>query len=51
MHALNKPEVMISNAAQRFDGELRRVDATSRKLIVQLLEELVAWFGRRGKDR
>ena len=46
MHPLNKPEVMISNAAQRFDDQGRLVDATSRKLVGQLLEALVAWTRR-----
>jgi chromate reductase, NAD(P)H dehydrogenase (quinone) len=48
MHPLNKPEVMISNAAQRFDDQGRLVDATSRKLIGQLLEALVTWTRRLG---
>ena len=49
MHPVNKPEVMISNAHQRFDDHGRLVDATSRKLVGQLLEELVAWTRRLGK--
>ena len=46
MHALNQPEVMISNAAQRFDehGHLR--DPVSRDLIQQLLRNLVDWTER-----
>src|SRR5262245_15309565 len=50
MHPLNRPEVMISNAAQRFDANARLVDPTSRKLIEQLLEELAAWTRRLGKS-
>jgi chromate reductase len=42
MHAENRPEVMISNAVQRFDGNGRLVDPTSRKLVEQLVGELVA---------
>ena len=42
---------MISNTAQRFDDKLHLVDATSRKLIAQLLEELGAWARRLGKGR
>jgi chromate reductase len=29
MHALNRPEVMISNAAQRFDGQGQLTDTTT----------------------
>lgn len=49
MHPLNRPEVMISNAAQRFDVNARLVDPTSRKLVEQLLAELVTWTRRLGK--
>jgi chromate reductase len=49
MHPLNRPEVMISNAAQRFDADTRLVDSRSRKLVEQLLEELVVWTRRLGK--
>jgi chromate reductase len=51
MHPLNRPEVMISNAAQRFDADARLVDPKSRKLVEQLLEELVVWSRRLGKGR
>jgi chromate reductase len=40
MHYVNKPEVMISNAAQKFDADLRLTDETARKLIGQLLVNL-----------
>ncbi len=46
MHPVNKPEVMISTAAQRFDERGRLVDETSRRLIGQLLEALVVWTRR-----
>jgi chromate reductase len=49
MYALNRPEVMISNAAQRFDANGHLVDPTSRKLVEQLLGELVTWTRRLGK--
>jgi len=51
MLALNRPEVMISNAAQRFDANLRLVDPTSRKRVQELLEELVVWTWRLAKGR
>jgi chromate reductase, NAD(P)H dehydrogenase (quinone) len=42
MHPVNQPEVMISNASQRFDGgEL--TDEMSRRLVGDLLDNLVAW--------
>src|SRR5918998_923874 len=37
MHPLNKPEVMISTAAQRFDEQGNLTDETSRKLVGELL--------------
>src|SRR5258707_14841885 len=48
MYPVNQPEVMISNAANRFDEKGNLVDEPSRKLIKQLLEELVAWTRRLG---
>jgi len=48
MYPVNQPEVMISNAANRFDEKGNLVDEPSRKLIRQLLEELVAWTRRLG---
>jgi chromate reductase, NAD(P)H dehydrogenase (quinone) len=43
MHALNRPEVMISNAAQRFDAQGQLTDTTTQDLIRQLLRHLVDW--------
>ena len=48
MYPVNQPEVMISNAANLFDEKGNLVDEPSRKLIKQLLEELVAWTRRLG---
>lgn len=42
MHAVNQPEVMISQAHTKFDEQGNLTDETSKKLIRQLLEELVA---------
>jgi chromate reductase, NAD(P)H dehydrogenase (quinone) len=50
MHPVNRPEVMLSNAAQRFDAHGRLVDEGSRTRIRQLLEALVAWTRRLGKE-
>ena len=46
MHPLNKPEVMISNAADRFDSSGNLVDGNSRELIGLLLQNLVQWTRR-----
>jgi chromate reductase len=41
MHALNRPEVAIGNAAQRFDAQGNLTDDTAKQLIQQLLANLV----------
>ncbi len=41
MYAVNRPEVMISNAAQQFDTSGHLINETTRGLIRQLLENLV----------
>jgi len=43
MPALNRPQVMIAGAAQKFDAEGNLTDDTARELIRQLLQNLVAW--------
>jgi chromate reductase, NAD(P)H dehydrogenase (quinone) len=50
MYPLNKPEVMISTAAQRFDERGHLTDETARKRIGELLVALVAWTRRLGKS-
>lgn len=52
MFPLNNPEVMIPNAADRFDADGNLVDDKSRELIAKLLESLVAWTHRlKGQSR
>jgi chromate reductase, NAD(P)H dehydrogenase (quinone) len=46
MYAVNHPEVMIANASQRFDAQGNLTDETSKGLIRQLLQNLVAWTQR-----
>lgn len=46
MHPVNKPEVMIATAAQRFDERGELTDERSRELIRELLVALVAWTRR-----
>jgi chromate reductase len=43
IYALNQPEVLIGNAAERFDAQGSLRDETSRELIRQLLQNLVDW--------
>lgn len=43
MHAVNRPEVMISNASKRFDEQGNLTDETTKGLIVQLLQNLADW--------
>jgi chromate reductase len=43
MHALNRPEVMIGNAAQRFDAQGHLTDTATQDHIRQLLRHLVDW--------
>ena len=43
MLAVNQPEVMIGNAADHFDAEGNLVNEGTKKLIRQLLSNLVAW--------
>jgi chromate reductase, NAD(P)H dehydrogenase (quinone) len=46
MFPVNQPEVMVANAQNRFDQEGRLTDETSKKLVQQLLAELVNWTKR-----
>jgi chromate reductase len=45
-HVLNKPEVMISQAATRFDAEGRLTDEATRGFVQALLVSLKAWAER-----
>jgi len=46
MHSLNQPEVMIADAAHRFDEHGNLTDEKAKELIRQLLAGLVAWSRR-----
>ena len=46
MFPINQPEVMISNAATRFDGQGELVDEATKGFVRHLLENLVAWTRR-----
>ena len=43
---INQPEVMIGNAATRFDAEGNLTDETTTGFVRQLVENLVAWTRR-----
>ncbi len=45
---LNRPEVMIANAAQRFDEQGRLADEKTREMVRALLVALRAWAERVG---
>jgi chromate reductase, NAD(P)H dehydrogenase (quinone) len=46
MYPVNQPEVMVSGAQNSFDQEGRLTNETTKKLIQQLLAELVNWTQR-----
>lgn len=46
MHPLNQPEVMIADAARRFDERGNLTDDRTKESIRQLLAALVAWSRR-----
>ena len=43
MHAVNRPEVFVAGAHQRFDEKGNLTDETATKFIKELLENLVNW--------
>jgi chromate reductase len=47
MHPLNRPEVMIPTAAERFDEQGNLVDEKTKEHIRGLLKALVAWTRQR----
>src|SRR5215213_3251979 len=46
MYPVNQPEVMVSNAHKQFDQDGKLTDETAKKLITQLLQELINWTKR-----
>ena len=49
MFPINQPEVMIGNAASRFDNKGNLTDETTKVLLHQLLSNLVEWTHRIGQ--
>ncbi len=46
MYAVSQPEVLIANAAQKFDGQGNLTDEKTRQMISRLLRALVDWTKR-----
>jgi chromate reductase len=43
MYPINKPEVFVTFASQKFDNEGRLVDEKAKEIIRELLKTLIAW--------
>src|SRR6202049_4795630 len=43
MHAVNKPEVFVARAQEKFDADGRLTDEPTRKMVLDLLVALEAW--------
>lgn len=48
VHAINRPEVMVGTAGEKFDKDGKLTDQHSRDKIRECLEALVAWHKRLG---
>jgi chromate reductase len=46
VHPINKPEVLVARAHEKFDADGKLTDEATRKHVRQLLESLVAWTRR-----
>lgn len=46
VHPVNKPEVLVSRAHEKFDAEGRLTDEPTRKIVGELLVSLEAWTRR-----
>jgi chromate reductase len=46
MYPVNKPEVFVSFASQKFDDKGRLLDKQTKELVSELLDNLVAWAKR-----
>ncbi len=51
MYPINQPEVMIGNAAERFDAKGNLTDESTKDFIRQLLQNLVDWTRRIGQSQ
>jgi len=50
MHLINRPEVFVAFAAEKIDENGRLMDERAGKLIEELLENLVDWTRRLGRE-
>ena len=50
MHPINKPEVLVAAAHEKFDAEGNLTDEIARKLITGLLKSLADWTRRLGGE-
>jgi len=48
MFPVNQPEVMIGNAADRFNADGNLTDETTKEYIRKLLQSLIDWTRRIG---
>ncbi len=46
MHPINRPEVIVTFAPEKFDSEGRLLDEKTRQLVAELLTSLAAWTRR-----
>ncbi len=46
MHAMNRPQLLVARAQEKFDGELRLTDERTRELLKNLLGSLAEWTER-----
>jgi chromate reductase len=51
MYALNRPEVMIANADERFDEQGNLTDEDTREHIRKLIQSLITWTRQLQKAR
>jgi chromate reductase len=50
MYPLNRPEVMIANAGERFDADGNLTDEPTKEYVGKLLAALVDWTRRLRTD-
>lgn len=48
MHLLNKPEVFVRSAAERFDADGHLTDEATRRAVLEQLKALAVWVRRLG---
>jgi chromate reductase, NAD(P)H dehydrogenase (quinone) len=46
MHPVNRPEVIVTFAPQKFDAEGHLLDDKTKELVIKLLQELIDWTVR-----